>query len=88
MFGTPYPSSATRSRSPSWTGDPTKYYRNGYYGIGHIAICSKFDEKAFAAFRDAYRGQGPEGVPLELRPAGNGPVVDVRFLGSACESSG
>ena len=37
-----------------------------------LAICPSFNEKAFAAFRDAYRGHGPEGVPLR-RTAGTGP---------------
>jgi hypothetical protein len=57
----------------TWTGDPAKYYKNGYYGIGHLAICSKFDQKAFAAFRSAYRGKGPEGVPLSADEPGMGP---------------
>jgi hypothetical protein len=61
----------------SWTGDANRYYQItkvkqpdgttknvGYYGIGHIAICPRFNQKAFAIFRDAYRGKGPEGIPL------------------------
>ncbi len=73
MLGTPYPELGDKIALTSWTGDPTKYYRNGYYGMGHIAICSKFDEKAFKAFRDAYRGHGPEGVPLSSDQQGMGP---------------
>ena len=61
----------------AWTGDPSKYYQlvNGkrYYGIGHIAICSHFNQKAFATFRDAYRGKGPEGIPLADDAPGMGP---------------
>ncbi len=64
MFGTPIAGLGNKIALTSWTGDPAKYYRNGYYGIGHIAICSKFDQKAFQTFRDAYRGKGPEGIPL------------------------
>ncbi len=32
-------------------------------------MCTGFDEKAFKAFRDAYRGKGTEGFPLsQLKP--------------------
>jgi hypothetical protein len=41
--------------------------------MGHIAVCSKFDQKAFDAFRKAYRGQGPEGIPLSADEPGMGP---------------
>jgi Protein of unknown function (DUF3105) len=35
----------------------------------HLATCTRFDESAFAAFRDAYRGKGPERFPLsQLTP--------------------
>ena len=30
----------------------------------HLALCSRFDEAAFKAFRDAYRGKGPERFPV------------------------
>lgn len=34
-----------------------------------LATCARFDDKAFAAFRDAFRGRGPERVPVSsLRP--------------------
>jgi len=73
MFGTPYVPLGNKIALTAWTGDPTQYYVNGNYGIGHIAICSSFDEKAFAAFRDAYRGKGPEGIPLSDDEQGMGP---------------
>jgi hypothetical protein len=73
MFGTPYASLGNKIALTAWTGDPAKYYRKGYYGIGHIAVCSRFDEKAFKTFRDAYRGQGPEGIPLSFDKPGMGP---------------
>jgi hypothetical protein len=70
----------------SWTGNPDDYYRLtkvkepngktktvGYYGIGHIAICPSFNEKAFTTFRDAFRGKGPEGIPLSDDEPGMGP---------------
>jgi len=31
----------------------------------HLATCTSFDAKAYDAFRDAYRFQGPEKLPLE-----------------------
>lgn len=35
----------------------------------HLATCGRFDEGAFTAFRDAYRGKGPERIPLnQLTP--------------------
>lgn len=38
----------------------------------YIAICPSYDEKAFAAFRGAFRGKGPEPFPVDqLAPGGN-----------------
>ena len=35
----------------------------------HLAVCPAFDQKAFAAFRDAFRYQGPEKFPpADLQP--------------------
>jgi hypothetical protein len=73
MFGTPYPSLGRKIALTAWTGNPATYYRNGDYGMGHIAICSRFEEKAFSAFRKAYVGQGPEGIPLSADEPGMGP---------------
>jgi len=73
VFGTPYAGLGNKIALTAWTGDPTRYYQNGYYGIGHIAVCPAFNQKAFAAFRDAYRGKGPEGIPLSSDEQGMGP---------------
>ena len=73
VFGTPYASLGRKIALTAWTGDPSKYYRNGDYGIGHIAVCGRFDHDAFAAFRKAYRGKGPEGIPLSSDEPGMGP---------------
>ena len=77
VLATPYPALGSKIALTAWTGNPTDYYRkvNGsiYYGIGHIAVCPSFNEKAFVAFRDAYRGKGPEGIPLSSDTAGSGP---------------
>ncbi|HZQ03409.1 MAG TPA: DUF3105 domain-containing protein [Gaiellaceae bacterium] len=80
MFGTPLDATidgkslGNKIALTAWTGDPSRYYRNGYYGIGHVAICPSFNQKAFATFRDAYRGKGPEGIPLADDQPGMGPT--------------
>lgn len=73
MMGTPIAGLGKKIALTAWTGDPAKYYRNGDFGMGHIATCSVFDQKAFAAFRDAFRGKGPEGIPLSSDAPGSGP---------------
>jgi hypothetical protein len=75
MLGTPIASLGDRIALTAWTGDPARYASTplGYHGMGHIAICSRFDESAFRAFRDAYRGKGPEGIPLQYNEPGSGP---------------
>ncbi len=73
VFGTPIAGLGKKIALTAWVGDPSRYYRNHYYGVGKIAICSRFDQKAFATFRDAYRGHGPEGIPLSLDEPGMGP---------------
>jgi hypothetical protein len=41
-------------------------------GTVYIATCPSFDQKAFAAFRDAFRGKGPERFPVsQMVPGGN-----------------
>jgi hypothetical protein len=76
MVGTPIAGLGKKVAITAWTGDPTKYTRNGYYGQGHIAVCPSYDDKtaaAFRAFRDAYRGHGPEGIPMSANQPGMGP---------------
>jgi hypothetical protein len=73
VFGTPIAGLGNKIALTAWTGDTQRYYQNGYYGIGHIAVCPQFDDKAFKAFREAYRGKGPEGVPLTADEPGMGP---------------
>jgi hypothetical protein len=67
---TPYPSLGSKIALTAWTGDPSKYQRNGYWGEGHLAVCGTFNEKAFKAFRDAFRGKGPERFPLSAMAPG------------------
>jgi hypothetical protein len=75
-FGTPYSQLGKKIAITAWTGDPNRYQRNGYYGLGHIGACPSYTaatKKAFEAFRKAYRGKGPEGIPLSADKPGLGP---------------
>jgi hypothetical protein len=75
-FGTPYATLGTKIAITAWTGNTAEYQRNGYYGEGHIAICPTYNattKAAFEAFRNVYRGHGPEGIPLSLDEPGMGP---------------
>jgi hypothetical protein len=73
MLGTPYAKLGNKIALTAWTGDPARYYKDHYYGDGHIAICSHFDKKAFTAVRDAYRGHSIEGISPEQDVPGSGP---------------
>lgn len=64
MVGTPYPSLGSKVALTAWTAP------SGGLGEGHLAVCPTFDEKAFAAFRDAYRGKGPERYPTDSETPG------------------
>lgn len=79
VFGTPIRGLGDRVALTAWTGDsqrggdPALAYLHHDYGVGHVAICRRFDAKAFAAFRDAYRGRSPQGFPLAYDGPGCGP---------------
>ena len=81
MFGTPIAGLGDRialtawNADPSWKGEPAFAYKNHHYGIGRIAVCPRFDQKAFAAFRDAYRGRSPQGFPVSADRPGCGPTT-------------
>jgi hypothetical protein len=70
ILATPYAPLGSKIALTAWTGDPNKYQRNGYWGEGHISVGSQFNEKAFTAFRDAFRGKGPERFPLSAMAPG------------------
>jgi Protein of unknown function (DUF3105) len=70
MLATPYAPLGKKIALTAWTGDPYRYMRKGYFGEGHIAKCSRFDEDAFRAFRDEYRGKGPERIPVAVNRPG------------------
>jgi len=64
MSGTPIAGLGNKIALTSWTSLPGTYYANGNYGIGHVAVCPRFEEHAFTVFRNAYRGHSPQAFPL------------------------
>ena len=64
MLGTPYRrASATRSRSPRGRATRRRTTATATTAWATSRSAPTFDEKAFAAFRAAFRGKGPEGIP-------------------------
>ena len=75
-FGTPYAPLGSKVAISAWTGNPETYQQKGDYGKGHVAVCPTYTDKtkkAFEAFRDQFRGKGPEGIPLSADAPGTGP---------------
>jgi Protein of unknown function (DUF3105) len=79
MFGTPIAGLGSKVAITAWTGDTSRYYRpspqypKGYRGYGHGMTCTTFNDKtldAFKTFRDAYIGQGPEGIKMSFNQPG------------------
>jgi hypothetical protein len=63
----PLPELGGRISIAAWTAPTTEASND--FGNGRLALCPRFDEVAFAAFRDAYRFRGPEPTAREaLRP--------------------
>jgi hypothetical protein len=84
LFGTPIAGLGKKialtawTADPAWKGEPGLAYMHHYYGMGHIAVCPRFDQKAFAAFRNAYRGKSPQGFPISADRPGCGPETACR----------
>jgi hypothetical protein len=77
MFGTPIGTIGGKSLGSkvaitAWTGNSSTYQRSDW-GREYVSVCPTFDEKAFTAFRNAYRGHGPEGIPTSQNNPGMGP---------------
>jgi|1186.fasta_scaffold14374_3 hypothetical protein len=71
MVGSPLAKLGKKVAITAWTGDPSKYGSDpNYYGFGHVAVCSTFNESAFKKFRDVYRGHGPEGISMSVNQPG------------------
>jgi hypothetical protein len=61
----PVPDYSNKIVLTAWTAKQyTTANRSATAGNGYLATCGHFDEKAFAAFRDAHRGKGPERFPV------------------------
>jgi uncharacterized protein DUF3105 len=60
MLAFPLPALGNKIALVAWTEKP-----NEPRGQNRIAKCPRFDEKAFKAFRDAFRGKGPERFPVD-----------------------
>ena len=64
VLGTPYAKLGSKVAITAWTAP------SGGMGEGHAAVCPTYNEKAFKAFRDAYRGKGPERFPVSVLTPG------------------
>ncbi len=60
MLGFPLGKLGSKFALVAWTEKPDETL-----GQNRIAICPRFDEAAFKAFRDAFRGNGPERFPVD-----------------------
>jgi Protein of unknown function (DUF3105) len=64
MLAFPLPKLGNKIALVAWTQKPGESR-----GQGRIAECTRFNQTAFKAFRDAFRGKGPERFPVaQLRP--------------------
>jgi hypothetical protein len=55
----------------AWTYDRGRQNDRTYEGEGRLAKATRFDEDAFKAFVDTFRGHGPEAFPVaDLKPGG------------------
>ena len=61
MLAFPLPRLGNKIALVAWTQK-----RGETRGQGRVAKCTRFDQTAFKAFRDAFRGKGPERFPVDL----------------------
>ena len=66
MLAFPLPKLGNKIALVAWTQKPGETR-----GQGRVAKCTRFDQSAFKAFRDAFRGKGPERFPVEWLKPGN-----------------
>jgi uncharacterized protein DUF3105 len=67
---TPLPVLGKQIAMTAWTSPQAASGEGERPGQGHVATCTRFNEGAFKAFRDAFRGNGPERIPIELSTPG------------------
>ena len=65
MLLSPLPRLGDTIALTAWVEPPPARGEKPKKGKGVLAKCTKYDEDAFKAFRDAYRYQGPEDFPPE-----------------------
>jgi hypothetical protein len=63
----PLPELGKKIALGAWTSDDPG---SAQVGTGHLATCTQVDTEAYEKFIDAFRGRGPEGVPLNLLQPG------------------
>lgn len=67
----PMPGLKDRIALTAWTFDLDRQTDRTYDGEGQLATAKRFDEEAFSAFVDSFRGKGPERFPVsDLQPGG------------------
>jgi hypothetical protein len=67
----PMPGLGDKIALTAWTFDQDRQNSETYEGEGHIATTTRFDEDAFKAFVDAFRGHGAEPFKVsDLQPGG------------------
>jgi hypothetical protein len=73
MLMAPLPALGKKIALEAWYADVGKLAPSttgGYQGVGQLALCTAFDEKAFKTFRSAFRGKGPERFPMSALTPG------------------
>lgn len=61
----PLPELGAQIALAAWTAPPPSERAKGDFGEGRLALCPRFDDDAFTAFRDAYRYRGLEAPKKE-----------------------
>ena len=70
MLMAPMPKLGNKIALTAWTVPETQPGEREKRGQGRVARCTRFDEDAFAAFRDEFRGKGPERIPVDALTPG------------------
>ena len=66
MLAFPLPKLGNKIALVAWTQKPGESR-----GQGRVAKCARFDQPAFTAFRDAFRGKGPERFRVDVLKPGS-----------------
>jgi hypothetical protein len=66
----PLPALGDKIALGAWTAEDDAKVEKPKPGTAYLAICPSYDEKAFKAFRDAFRYHGPERIPADFMQPG------------------